>query len=340
VQFASSLFNGTFGKRVRIAASENSDKSGKVQPAPKRRGRKATGAVTKEQLLAASQQEESDGGEGDHEPGSSSARQRGAMRSGGADGSKRDVGGSKCKVRITPPEDGDKSDESDGSPVARKATGCVTKQQLLAVAMQDDSDDAESSDDKEDLPSTSAGQRSAGKVGKRVRIAASENSGKSGKVHPAPKRRGRKATGAVTKEQLLAASKQEESEGIGFVSRQDMEVGQPKVRFDTKEEVSEFPVLLTTLRRRGRKATGVATKEQLLEVMSAAGQGNSVASADSEGDEAAEEEKEAPQAARKRCAGRKGTAFAPAAQSEPLLVEEGVDKIAMLPAGWLCCRRP
>merc|ERR1719327_2622016 len=75
--FASSLFNGTFGKRVRIAASENSDKSGKVQPAPKRRGRKATGAVTKEQLFAVSQQEESDGDEGDDGPSNLSARQRG-----------------------------------------------------------------------------------------------------------------------------------------------------------------------------------------------------------------------------------------------------------------------
>jgi len=303
LHFASSLFDGTCGMRVTIAAPENADNSGKIQPAPEREGRTATGVPTKQQLLAALQQEERDGDEGDDEPGNSSAKQGGGMRSGGVAGPKRGVGGSERRVRLVPPEDTDKSDESDGPPVARKATGCATKQQLLAIAMQDDSDDEQSSEDKEDQPAK-----------------------KNATMHaPGPKH---------TDDRNVTWESSANRNGTGSVPRKYLGAGQPKVRFDTKEEVSEFPVLLTAPRRRGRKATGAATKEQLLEAMSASGQGGGVAFADAEGDE------EAFRAVRKRCAGRKGTAFVPAAQSEPLLVEEGADKTAALPAGWLCCTRP
>jgi len=286
---------GTRGKRVTISAPEKADESDDFDGSPL--ARKATGCVIKQQLLAIETQDDSDdvqssedkedqlatnnvtihapsapyapcmhfasslfegtcgkgvtiaapenAVEGDDEPGNSSAKQGG--------GPKRAVGGSERKVRIMPPVDKDKSDDSDSSPVARKATGCVTKQQLLAIAMQDDSDDDQSSEDKED------------------QVAVVQPKVPAEGWQPKPK------------------------------------VGQPKVRFDTTKEVSEFPVLLAAPRRRGRKATGVATKEQLLEAMSASGRGGGVAFADSEGDEAVE-------AVRKRCAGRKGTAFVPAAQ--------------------------
>jgi len=349
---------GTRGKRVTISAPETADKSDDSDGSPV--ARKATGCITKQQLLAIETQDDSDDEqssedkedqlvknnvtihapsapyapymhfasslfegtcgkgvtiaapenavEGDDEPGNSSAKQGGGMRSGGADGPKRGVGGSERRVRITPPEDTDESDESDGSPVARKATGCATKQQLLAIATKDDSDDEQSSEDREDQLAK-----------KNVTIHA-----------PGPKN---------TDGRNVTWESSANWNGTGSVPRKYLGAGQPKVRFDTKEEVSEFPVLLTAPRRRGRKATGAATKEQLLEAVSASGRGGGVAFADAEGEEAAELE-EASEAVRKRCAGRKGTAFVPAAQLEPSLVEEGVDRTAVLPAGWLCCTRP
>jgi len=352
------LSDGSAERRVRIQAPSGGAHQADgeaTSPPSKRKGRKATGVLTKDQLLAVLQLEEDDDvSEGDSRQGT---RGKG--------------------VTISAPEKADTSDDSDGSPVARKATGCVTKQQLLAIETQDDSDDEQSSEDKEDqlaknnttihAPSAPyapymqfASSLFEGTCGKGVTIAAPENAveghdepgNSSAKQGGGPKRAvggserkviimppvdtdksddsdgspvARKATGCVTKQQLLAIAMQDDSDDEQ--SSEDKEdqvavvqpkvpaegwqpkpkVGQPKVRFDTKKEVSEFPALLTAPRRRGRKATGVATKEQLLEAMSASGRGGGVAFVDSEGDGAAE-------VVRKRCAGRKGTAFVPAAQ--------------------------
>ncbi|CAK0896042.1 unnamed protein product [Prorocentrum cordatum] len=378
LHFPPSIFNGMFGRRVTIAAPENADKAVTAQPvpkkrnrkatgtatkeklvmvlqqqrsdevskkcvvqkfvrfassqvaktpstrsspvhadesttpAPKRKGRKATGVPTKDQLFAALQQGESEGGEGDDEQGDVSARHRGAMRPGGADGTKRGVGSSKGKVKIAPHEDvkkadkSDESDESDGRPVTRKATGCVTKKQLMEIAMQGDGDDESSEDEDDQLAKKNA----------TIHASSMQNTD-------------------VGNETWKRAADQQITE---FASGKDTEAGLPRVRFDSKEEVTELPALLAAPRRRGRKATGAATKEQLLAVMSASGQGGGVAFADSEGDEAAEEE--TPGEVRRRCAGRKGTAFVPAAQSGLVSVEEGADKTATLPSGRLCCGKP
>jgi hypothetical protein len=199
---------------------------------------------------------------------------------------------------------------------------------LLAKLQQEDDSDVDDAHSDED-------DQAAAAHGKRVTIAVPEGADESGELQPAPKRKGRKATGAPTKEQLLAKLQQEEDDDEDEDSEDEHldTACQRKVRFDAREETHELPTIMAAPKRRGRKATGVVTKEQLLDALSA----SEASAADSEGD--AEEAAPAP---RTRCAGRKGTAFVPAARAELFedlaeVLEEGAEKAVGPSAGWTWC---
>ncbi|CAK0860467.1 unnamed protein product [Prorocentrum cordatum] len=331
------------GKRVTIVVPERAGESSVPLLAPKRKGRKATGVPTKQQLLAKLQQEDDDD-------------------SGGDDGSNRAADTHSKRVTIVGPE---AAGESGGSQLVpqrkgRKATGVPTKQQLLAKLQQEDDDDSEGDD---------GSNRAADTHGKRVTIVVSEAASESSVPQLAPKRVDRKATGAPTKQQLLAKLQQEaddDSEGddaqgdcpgkapvapgkrvkmaapqsarepgyarplLDSAGEHSDPARQQNVRFHAEQEARELPTILAAPKRRGRKATGVVTKEQLLDALAASA---AAAAADSEEDGA----EEATGAARVRCAGRQCTAFVPAAQAEVL--DEGVERAIGPSAGWpFCCQ--
>ncbi|CAK0860464.1 unnamed protein product [Prorocentrum cordatum] len=206
----------THGKRVTIVVPEAAGESGGPQLAPQRKGRKATGVPTKEQLLAKLQQEDDDDSEGD-------------------DGSNRAADTHGKRVTIVVSEAASESSVPQLAPkrVDRKATGAPTKQQLLAKLQQEADDDSEGDDAQGDCPG-----KAPVAPGKRVKMAAPQSAREPGYARPlldsagehsdparqqnvrfhaeqearelptilaAPKRRGRKATGVVTKEQLLDA---------------------------------------------------------------------------------------------------------------------------------------
>ncbi|CAK0896038.1 unnamed protein product [Prorocentrum cordatum] len=375
LHFPPSIFNGMFGRRVTIAAPENADKAVTAQPvpkkrnrkatgtatkeklvmvlqqqrsdevskkcvvqkfvrfassqvaktpstrsspvhadesttpAPKRKGRKATGVPTKDQLFAALQQGESEGGEGDDEQGDVSARHRGAMRPGGADGTKRGVGSSKGKVKIAPHEDvkkadkSDESDESDGRPVTRKATGCVTKKQLMEIAMQGDGDDESSEDEDDQLAKKNA----------TIHASSMQNTD-------------------VGNETWKRAADQQITE---FASGKDTEAGLPRVRFDRGGNRAPGPpggAEAAGPEGHGRCHQGAAARSDVGIWPGRWGCFRGL------GGRRGCRGGETPGEVRRRCAGRKGTAFVPAAQSG--LVSEGADKTATLPSGRLCCGKP
>ncbi|CAK0860466.1 unnamed protein product [Prorocentrum cordatum] len=334
----------THSKRVTIVGPEAAGESGGSQLVPQRKGRKATGVPTKQQLLAKLQQEEDDDSDGDDAPGDHAADTHGK------------------RVTIVVPE---AAGESGGPQLApqrkgRKATGVPTKEQLLAKLQQEDDDDSEGDD---------GSNRAADTHGKRVTIVVSEAASESSVPQLAPKRVDRKATGAPTKQQLLAKLQQEaddDSEGddaqgdcpgkapvapgkrvkmaapqsarepgyarplLDSAGEHSDPARQQNVRFHAEQEARELPTILAAPKRRGRKATGVVTKEQLLDALAASA---AAAAADSEEDGA----EEATGAARVRCAGRQCTAFVPAAQAEVL--DEGVERAIGPSAGWpFCCQ--
>jgi len=207
----------THSKRVTIVVPEAAGESGGSQLAPQRKGRKATGVPTKQQLLAKLQQEADDDSEGDNAQGDHAADTR----------SKR--------VTIVVSEAASESSLPQLAPQrnSRKATGVPTKQQLLAKLQQEADDDSEGDDAQGDCPG-----KAPVAPGKRVKMAAPQSAREPGYARPlldsagehsdparqqnvrfhaeqearelptilaAPKRRGRKATGVVTKEQLLDA---------------------------------------------------------------------------------------------------------------------------------------
>merc|ERR1719356_1441952 len=95
--------------------------------------------------------------------------------------------------------------------MGRKATGAPTKEQLLAKLQQEDDDcEGDGSDQAADAH------------GKRVTIAVPESASESSAAQPAPQRKGRKATGAPTKQQLLAKLQQEDDDSEGDGSDGDV----------------------------------------------------------------------------------------------------------------------
>jgi len=306
---------------VKIEAPEDHKEASASAPAQKRKGRKATGGVTKEQLLQIMMKDHEDA-QDDWEL----EEDRDSVR-----------GSADKRVKIQAPEDADRADEEDQLPSkrkGRKATGAVTQEQLRAALKQEDTD--------EDDDAASAGLKPRSR---KVKIVAPEHASEADSS-PAPSRRGRKATGVVTKQQLLEIALQggtddtanpeyediEEDDapprrgqgrkGTGYVTKQDLEAleNERRVKIAVPEAASERQL---ATKRKSRKATGVVTKGQLMAIL----QGGDSDSERSDGDwrmapdgkepqrkvriqvstdDLASDDEETPQ---KRSAGRKGTGY-------------------------------
>lgn len=396
-----------YPRRVKIEAPEDHKEASASAPAQKRKGRKATGGVTKEQLLQIMMRDREDAQDDlEFEEDPHSVR-----------------GSTDKRVKIQAPEDADRADEEDQLPPkrkGRKATGAVTQEQIRAALKQEDTDDedddaasaglkprsrqvkivepehaskadsspapsrrgrkAEYEDIEEDeaSPRRGQGRKGTGYVTKqdvkaleserRVKIVVPEAASER---QLATKRKSRKATGLVTKVQLMAilqggdsdsersdgdrrtvldgkeperkeriqvstddlASDDEERpqkrsagrKGTGYVAKRDLDlVQQSRVRFQGQVEESQFgPTMLAAARRRGRKATGAVTKVQLMQAMTAEDSDTKTVRTNPSMETAPDYDDESvPQPALNRPAGRKGTAFVPKAKSEPVSDDE------------------